>query len=57
MSCPYSDFELEVWENVCNAVGDACHSCKEWECEHNTNSDNPELVESGEYSALFQEGE
>ena len=35
--CPYSDYELEMWDSVCNPMGDACDDCTDFECEHNPN--------------------
>ena len=57
MSCPYSDEKLEYWDGVSNPMGQACYSCEDWECEHNENIDNPELVQlDEEYATLFEGG-
>lgn len=40
MSCPYSSEELDLWDGVCNPMGDACDECGEFECEHNSNPEN-----------------
>jgi len=34
MSCPYSEKELELWDGVCNPMGDACYDCDNCECDH-----------------------
>jgi hypothetical protein len=41
MSCPYPDELLEYWDSVANPMGSECADCKEWDCEHNDNDDNP----------------
>jgi len=58
MSCPYSDAELDYWDGVANPMGGACYSCQEYECEHNFNMDNPELIAlDDEYAPFFREGQ
>ena len=32
--CPYSEYELQEWDSVCNPMGEACYECDECECEH-----------------------
>ena len=49
MMCPYSDEELEFWDSVNNPMGNACFKCDEWNCEHNFNPDNPEIIDYWEY--------
>ena len=34
MSCPYSEWELQEWDSVCNPMGDACYDCHNCYCEH-----------------------
>ena len=54
--CPFSDAELHYWDRSVAPMGEGCYSCEEYDCKHNFNMDNPELVSLGdEYSALFQE--
>jgi len=34
MSCPYTEEELERWEDVANPMGPPCSSCYDCECIH-----------------------
>lgn len=55
MSCPYSQAELEKWDGASNPMGDDCYTCTDFECEHNANIENPELVPGDrEDLALFE---
>jgi len=41
-SCPYSDEHLAVFDGVSNPMGDVCYRCRDFECEHNSNTEeNP----------------
>ena len=49
MNCPYSDEELEEWEDASNPMGKECLSCDELDCQHNLNSGE---VESDSYEEV-----
>lgn len=55
MTCPYTEFQLEVWDGVCTPMGEVCYSCEEFGCEHNANEENPEVLDLGEYEGFFKE--
>jgi hypothetical protein len=35
--CPYTDEELEKWDDVDNPMGDPCFECTDSDCIHNEN--------------------
>lgn len=47
MSCPFSEFELDMFDGVVNPMGEPCNTCYDYECEHNNNEDNPEWLFDG----------
>ena len=44
MSCYYSCEELSKWDGVSNPIGEHCHKCENYDCEHNPNP-NPEDIQ------------
>jgi len=49
MTCSYTDEELEIWDGVSNPMGQPCYRCDDYDCVHNFNHDNPELIDDWEY--------
>ena len=34
MSCSYPEELLEIWDGVCNPIGDFCYNCDDCFCKH-----------------------
>jgi len=54
MGCPYTDEQLQFWDGVTNPMGEACHDCEDYDCEHNPNP-NGEFEPPDGYDDNFQD--